>query len=112
MEASLDRPSIYAVLFNAFDNLFEVFNTLTTRHKVVCRVTNQDRHIVAASLVNLVDDLGEQTAAVFSRSTIFVGTMVGVLRNEAHYHVANTSMNFNDVNTSSSCSAVQLRRTA
>ena len=100
MEASLDTPSVNTVSLYAFDNLFEVFNTLTTWHKVVCRVTNKDWIIVAALTMNFVNDISKETAAVFSRSAIFVSTMVRVLRNKAHNHVTNTSMDLNDIDAS------------
>ena len=63
MEASLDGPSVDAVSLYNLDDLLEVFNALTAGHKVVCRVTNDDRVIFAALLVDLVDDVGEKLAA-------------------------------------------------
>gem|GEM_PF-7036456 len=100
MEASLDRPSINTVLFNDLDNLFEVFETLTARHEVVRRITNKDRVVFTAYAMDLIDDIGEQAATILGRSAVLVSTMVGILRDEAHDHVTDTSMNLDDVNAS------------
>lgn len=100
MEASLDGPSVDAVSLYNLDDLLEVFNALTAGHKVVCRVTNDDRVIFAALLVDLVDDVGEKLAATLGVSAVLVGTMVGVLGDEAHNHVANACMDLDDVDAS------------
>ena len=97
MEASLDRPSIDAVSLYNLDDLLEVFNALATRHKVVSGVTNEDRVIFAALLVDLVDDVGKELAAALGVSAVLVGTMVGVLGDEAHDHVADACVNLDDV---------------
>ena len=100
MEACLDGPSVNTVLLDNFDDLFEVFEALTARHEVVCRITNEDRIIFAAYTMDLIDDVGKETAAVFRGSAVLVSTMVGVLGDEAHDHVANTCMNLDDVDAS------------
>lgn len=56
---------------------------LAARHEVVCRVTNEDRVIFAALLVDLIDDVGEELATALGVSAVLVGTMVGVLGDEA-----------------------------
>ena len=58
MEACLDRPSVNTVLLDNFDDLFEVFEALTARHEVVCRITNEDRIIFAAYTMDLINDVG------------------------------------------------------
>jgi hypothetical protein len=100
MEASLDRPSINAMLLNDFDDLFEVFEALAAWHEVVCGITNKDWVIFTAYTMDLVDDVGKKTAAVLSRSAVLVSTMVGVLGDEAHDHVTDTSVDLDDVDTS------------
>jgi hypothetical protein len=100
MEASLDGPSVDAVSLYNLDDLLEVFNALTARHKVVCGVANEDRVIFAALLVDLIDDVGEELAATLGVSAVLVGTMVGILGDEAHNHVANACMDLDDIDAS------------
>lgn len=100
VETCLDGPSVNTVLLDNFDDLFEVFEALTARHEVVCRITNEDRIIFAAYTMDLIDDVGKETAAVFRGSAVLVSTMVGVLGDEAHDHVANTCMDLDDVDAS------------
>lgn len=100
VEASLDRPSVNAVLLDDFDDLFEVFKTLTAWHEVVCRITNEDRVVFAAYAMDLIDDVGEETAAILGRSAVLVSTMVGVLGDEAHDHVTDTSVDLDDIDAS------------
>lgn len=100
MEASLDGPSVDAVSLYNLDDLLEVFNALAARHKVVCRVANEDRVVFAALLVDLVNDVGEKLAATLGVSAVLVGTVVGVLGDEAHNHVADACMDLDDVDAS------------
>ena len=97
MEASLDGPSVDAVGLYALDDLFQVLYALAAGHKVVCGVTDEDRVIFAALLVDLIDDVGEQLAAALGVSAVLVGTVVGVLGDEAHDHVADACMDLDDV---------------
>ena len=49
--------------------------------------------------MDLIDDVGKETAAVLGGSAILVSTMVRVLGDEAHDHVTDTSMDLDDVDT-------------
>ncbi len=97
MEAGLNGPSVDAVSLYALDDLLEVLYALAAGHKVVCGVTDEDRVIFAALLVDLIDDVGEELAAALGVSAVLVGTVVGVLGDEAHDHVADACMDLDDV---------------
>ena len=97
MEAGLDRPCIDAVLLDDRHKLEGILDAVAAGHEVVGGDADEDRHISAAGLMDLVDDLGQEASAVLSRSAVLIGTMVGVLGQEAHDHVADACVDLDDV---------------
>ena len=97
MEACLDAPGIHAVGFDDGNELLGVLDAVAAGHEIVGGDADEDGHVVAAGLMHLIDDLGKQTGAILGASAIFIGTMVGVLRQKAHDHVADTGMNLDDI---------------
>ena len=97
VEAGLHAPSVHAVLLDDRDDLEGVLDAVAVRHEVVGGDAHQDGHVVAAGLVDLVDDLAQEAGAVLGASAVLVGAMVGVLGQEAHHHVADAGMDLDDV---------------
>ena len=97
MEAGLHGPGVNAVGLDDRDELEGVGDAVAVGHEVVGGDAHENRHVVAAGLVNLVDDLAEEAGAVLGRSAVLVGAVVGVLGKEAHHHVADARVDLDDV---------------
>lgn len=97
VEAGLHGPGVNAVGLDDRDELEGVGDAVAVGHEVVGGDAHENRHVVAAGLVNLVDDLAEEAGAVLGRSAVLVGAVVGVLGKEAHHHVADARVDLDDV---------------
>ena len=97
VEAGLHGPGVNAVGLDDRDELEGVGDAVAVGHEVVGGDAHENRHVVAAGLVNLVDDLAEEAGAVLGRSTVLVGTVIGVLGKEAHHHVADARVDLDNV---------------
>ena len=97
VEAGLHGPGVNAMGLDDRDELEGVGDAVAVGHEVIGGDAHENRHVIAAGLVNLVDDLAEETGAVLGRSAVLVGAVVGVLGKEAHHHVADARVDLDDV---------------